>query len=139
MNSRLLHGHCLAIMVLLITSTTTNASQLIYQPVSPTFGGHPNNAAHLSTVVNTQNDFSAPRERRTALQRFQERLEGQLFGALSRNIVDDILGEDGTLRPGITETDQYTVEVTQGTDGSITIVTTDNITGEFTAFTIEDQ
>ena len=56
------------------------ASELLYRPINPSFGGNPNNSTHLFSLANTQNQFLPGREQLTPLEEFNERLQRALLG-----------------------------------------------------------
>lgn len=77
------------------------AQDVVYEPVSPTFGGNPFNSQH---VANANNDFRDPRAANSNSQAdiFARQLQSRLLSALSSQIVDAIFGENpqesGTIR-----------------------------------------
>ena len=62
--------------------------QLVYTPVNPNFGGNTFNYQWLLSSANAQNSFEdngQANERQSELERFQESLNRQILGQLSRS------------------------------------------------------
>ncbi|MGL5115178.1 MAG: curli assembly protein CsgF [Beijerinckiaceae bacterium] len=83
------------------------AGELIYQPVNPAFGGHPNNAAWLNQNADVHNNFKRKKDRIEKLQSekdstfkrdpiadFSASLQSRLLSELSDKIVTAIYGTD---------------------------------------------
>ena len=104
------------------------ATELVYTPINPSFGGTPLNGTWLLNNAQSQNDFDDPdiKARITpvgtsALERFTSQLQSRLLGQLLDNIST---GNTGSL-----STDAFIVNVTDDS-GALTIVVTDRATGE---------
>ena len=104
------------------------ATELVYTPINPSFGGNPLNGTWLLNNAQSQNDFDDPdiKARITpvgtsALERFTSQLQSRLLGQLLDNIST---GNTGSL-----STDAFIVNVTDDS-GALTIVVTDRATGE---------
>ncbi len=69
---------------------------MVYEPISPTFGGNPFNSQHVLGVANANNDFRDPRATTSNSQAdiFARQLQSRLLSALSSQIVDAIFGEN---------------------------------------------
>ena len=111
------------------------SGELTYQPINPNFGGNPFNAAPLLSNAQAQNDFEDPSRVDRAGQAFEERLDRLVLSAVARGILGNITDPTtGNLIPGIINTGLSTIEITD--DGTtLTIIVTDNATGEVTSFT----
>jgi curli production assembly/transport component CsgF len=72
------------------------AQDVVYEPISPTFGGNPFNSNHVLGVANANNDFRDPRAPSSNSQAdiFARQLQSRLLSALSSQIVDAIFGEN---------------------------------------------
>ncbi len=77
------------------------ASDLIYRPINPSFGGNPLNSAHLRALAESQKgDGSSSLGSSTAssslsnAQRFISSLESRLLSNLSRQVADAIFGDN---------------------------------------------
>lgn len=104
------------------------ATELVYTPVNPSFGGNPLNGTWLLNNAQAQNDFDDPSlKNRTAvagtsaLERFTSQLQSRLLGQVLDNISS---GNSGSL-----STDAFIVNVVDDS-GALTIEVTDRSTGE---------
>ena len=104
------------------------ATELVYTPINPSFGGNPLNGTWLLNHAQAQNDYADPDlKKRTAaagtsaLDRFSSQLQSRLLGQLLDNIS---AGNTGSLT-----TDAFIVNVVDDS-GQLTIVVTDRATGE---------
>lgn len=75
------------------------ASELIYRPVNPSFGGNALNSSHLLGLANLQNKHQPSFGGGSASGLSQEdlfarQLESRLLSALSGDVVDAIFGDD---------------------------------------------
>lgn len=127
---------CIRIMVsMLLVTRAAGASELIYTPVNPTFGGNPGNGPNLLNDANAQTGNRAPTP--SPLERFQGNLQAAILNNLANQIKTDLFGTNGTsITPGIYTAGNYTVTVTDNGNGTLTIVTTDNTTGASASFDV---
>lgn len=106
------------------------ASELVYTPINPSFGGNPLNGTWLLGSAQAQNDNSAPSPGlgagyagTSALERFTSQLESRLLSQLMTNIES---GETGTLT-----TTAFIIEIQDNANsGILSILVTDRATGE---------
>jgi len=119
-------------LVGLLFSHSTLASELIYIPKNPNFGGNPLNASGLLANAQAQNKLRDPSSSsarpRTALERFAESIQSRAFSTLFSNAFND--GTNGVLT-----TDDFTV-ILDNVDGVLTVTITDLNTGEVTEIVI---
>tara|TARA_B110000003_G_scaffold238935_2_gene244765 strand:- start:1682 stop:2083 length:402 start_codon:yes stop_codon:yes gene_type:complete len=119
-------------LVALLFSHTAQASELIYIPKNPNFGGNPLNASGLLANAQAQNKLKDPSSSsarpRTALERFAESIQSRAFSTLFSNAFND--GANGVLT-----TDDFTV-ILDNVDGVLTVTITDLNTGEVTEIVI---
>lgn len=112
----------------LLLSTGASATELVYTPVNPSFGGSPLNGSWLLGNAQAQNDFKDPdapdrsSSGLSALERFTSQLESRLLADLLVNVGK---GETGSL-----STDDFIVDVSENDIGDLVIVITDRATGE---------
>ena len=109
----------------LMPGSMANATELIYTPVNPSFGGSPFNGAFLLNQATLQNKFKEERlirEPKTALERFTEQLEYSVFSRMANRIVNAAFGED-TLQPGEYIFGNYNMSVTTDASGITTVIT----------------
>ena len=106
---------------------SVQATELVYTPVNPAFGGNPLNGTWLLNNAQAQNDHDDPdsnssaASRQSALQRFTSSLESRLLSQLLTNIED---GNTGSLT-----TDSFIINMIDD-GGELTIQITDRATGE---------
>ncbi len=104
------------------------ASELVYTPINPSFGGNPFNAQWLLDSAQVQNRFE---EEPDLLEEFEEMLDRQILYRMTRMIMEEAFGEEEAFRPGSYEIGDYIIDI--GTDGEvITVVMTDTVTGDTT-------
>lgn len=126
----------LAPVVMVCAAAPAFAQDIVYQPISPTFGGNPFNSAHILGTANAQNDYRDPRAATSGSQAdiFARQLQSRLLSALSSQIVDAIFGENpqerGTIRFG-----GQTIEFVRGLE-EVTLTITNDETGEVTTIVI---
>lgn len=123
------------IVSLVLLARAAGATQLVYTPVNPEFGGNPSNGPVLLNNAQAQNNTHAPTL--TPLQRFQSNLQQAILNNLANQIKTDLFGTSGnSITPGIYTAGNYTVTVTDNGDGTLTIVTTDNTSGASASFQV---
>ena len=112
----------------LLLSAGASATELVYTPVNPSFGGSPLNGAWLLGNAQAQNNKQDPDAidrsslaGTSALDRFTSQLESRLLADLL-NKMDDPNG-------GSLITDDFIVNVVN-LDGNLTVEITDRLTGE---------
>ena len=123
------------ILVISVYALPAFSGELTYQPVNPNFGGNPFNGAPLMGSAQAQNGHENPKSARESASRnsLASRIDSLVLSTLARGLLVGITDATGNLVPGIINTGLTTIEVTD--DGiTLTIVVTDNATGEFTTF-----
>jgi curli production assembly/transport component CsgF len=112
------------------------AQDVVYTPISPTFGGNPFNSNHVLGVANANNDTRDPRSTTSNSQAdiFARQLQSRLLSALSSQIVDAIFGENpqesGTISFG-----GQTIEFFRTLE-EVTLIIRDDATGEETRIVV---
>jgi len=92
-----------ALAALLGFSPLGIATELVWQPVNPSFGGNPYNGSWLLSQATAQNKYlgrSSASSSRSLLDNFEERLYSQALYQLSNDILEDAYGEGGQLYTG---------------------------------------
>ena len=117
-------------IVLLALCYPCTATELVYQPINPSFGGNALNGNFLLQKAQSQNDYSAERVEATFVDKFRDALERNIINSLTRRIAD------GELVEGTYNTGEFLVEVVTETDGSVIVNITNLETGEITVITI---
>ncbi|QFT56110.1 curli assembly protein CsgF [Microbulbifer sp. THAF38] len=121
------------LLVAILLSTSVSATELIYTPVNPSFGGNPLNGNYLLNNASAQNSKKDPKAGKSpysdssSLDRFTDTLESRL---LSQLLTDVGNGNDGTL-----VTDDFIVNILD-VDGTLTITITDAVTGELSEIVV---
>ena len=117
-------------------ATPVAAQDVVYRPISPTFGGNPFNSNHVLGVANANNNTRDPRATSTNSQAdiFARQLQSRLLSALSSQIVDAIFGENpqeqGTISFG-----GQTIEFFRSLD-EVTLIIRNDETGEETRIVV---
>lgn len=118
-------------------SPPASASELIFTPVNPSFGGSPLNASWLMQQAQVQDRFKAkPVVRPVAdpLKTFADNLSRQVLSRLQSQIVSAAFGETG-LPPGTYDIGNYHI-VLSSSDTEITVNITDTTTGNSTTVAV---
>ncbi|MDP2713366.1 curli assembly protein CsgF [Rheinheimera sp.] len=114
----------------LLCCSTAYATELVYTPINPSFGGNPLNGNFLLQKAQSQNDHSADQDGLSFVDKFQDALERNIINSLTRRIAD------GELVEGVYNTGEFMVEVSGGADGSVVVHITNLNSGEVTVITI---
>ena len=112
-----------------------DASDLVYKPINPNFGGNSFNDGILLGTANAQNkyqDDGRSRAQQDPTERFVQSLQNRLFSGLARQVEDAIFGENpqdsGTFTVGDQQVsfnrgvEVITLEISNLADGSSTVV-----------------
>jgi len=95
-------GILLGLLCALMGSVPGHATELIYVPTNPTFGGNPNNAAGLMAAAVAQNKHKAPpSETKTAAERFAASVQSAVLTRLTSKAVGQLFDEDGNPITGV--------------------------------------
>ena len=104
------------------------ATELVYTPVNPSFGGNPLNGTWLLNNAQAQNDHDDPSvgsrsafAGTSALERFTNQLESRMLSQLLDNVAN---GNTGSM-----STDSFIINVIDDS-GALSIQITDRATGE---------
>ena len=116
------------------------ASEVVYTPINPTFGGNPLNASQLQYVATAQKPNQPTTASTTASaqqstsQQFLQMLQSQLYASLASSVSSAITGQNaqasGTIKLNTTQVTWYTA-----LDGKH-ITMTDTSTGQVTQIVI---
>jgi len=73
-----------------------SASELVYQPINPSFGGNPFNSSHLQGLAASQNLYRpSATSARNPSQDFANRIQSAVLSRVAAQVADRILGEGG--------------------------------------------
>ncbi len=120
----------------LFLSSSAGASELVYTPINPTFGGNPLNSSQLLAVAGAQkpNAPTTTATQQSASQQFLQMLQSQLYASLATSVSNAITGQNaqqsGKIQLGTTQVSWY-----NSLDGKH-ITMTDTSTGQVTQITI---
>ena len=109
-------------------------------PNNPSFGGNPLNGPVLLNQAQAQNRFveksSTSASGQTALTQFNSMLQSAILSRVSSAVTSSIVGTNGQLVPGVVETTDFRIAITNLQSGLLQIVTTDKNTGQTTQFQV---
>jgi len=119
----------IAAYIILCTSTIT-AQDFSYEPINPSFGGNTFNYNWLLSSAQAQNGTTDPdaassssRFQRDPIEDFESSLNRQILNQLSRNLLSDQFGTDGTLDAGTFTVGNFTIDIVPGLEATrITII-----------------
>ncbi|MBB1339215.1 curli assembly protein CsgF [Pseudoalteromonas sp. SR44-2] len=112
-------------LIITILSFSASATEIIYTPINPSFGGNPLNANMLLSKAQAQNKHKAPVIEKGYAEQFQDSLERTYLNRMVREITDMAFGED--IEDSIFNQDSifmsgdYQIEVITSTTDSITV------------------
>lgn len=115
----------------LLLSCAAGATELVYTPVNPSFGGSPLNGSWLLGNAQSQDNYKDPDAIEYDRSAYKppsalERLTDQLKSSqLNKLLMDANEGKTGSLT-----TDDFIVRVINGDAGSLVVNITDRLTGE---------
>lgn len=115
----------------------TTASELVYHPYNPSFGGSPlNGPVLLNSAIATRKhkapDIDSDRfgiEEASPLDQLNETLERLIVGRMASAATTAILDEEGNFTPGTLETENFIITVVDAGGGMLTVTTFDKTTG----------
>jgi curli production assembly/transport component CsgF len=132
------------ILLSALSSVAAQATQLVYAPVNPVFGGNPINGSVLLNNAQAENrkkdpatlSASASSAQQSALQDFNATLQRSILSRLASAATSNILGSGGQLTPGTVETGDFRITIVDIGGGVLKITTTDRVTGDNTSFQV---
>ena len=108
-----------------LVASQARATELVYTPINPSFGGSPLNGSYLLNKANIQNDHTADSKEKDFVTRFKESLERNILNTVTRGVAN------GEITEGIYNTGDFTIVIS--TVGENVILTLTNLlTGEVT-------
>ncbi|WP_372760623.1 curli assembly protein CsgF [Pseudoalteromonas sp.] len=122
--------------ILLIITTfafSAGATELIYTPINPSFGGNPLNANMLLSKAQAQNKHKAPIIEKDYAEQFQDSLQRTYLNRMVREITNMAFGEDSEdsifNQDSIFMSGDYQIEVITSTTDTITVKITNILDG----------
>jgi curli production assembly/transport component CsgF len=126
-----------------LAPVAAQATQLVYTPINPMFGGNPINGSVLLNNAQSQNKKIDPASQSSsaalqdsALQDFNATLQRSILSRLASAATSNILGNSGQLIPGTVETGDFRITIADIGAGLLRITTTDRVTGDSTSFQV---
>ena len=117
------------------------ASEMVYTPTNPSFGGSPLNGSVLLNSALSTNKHTAPAssssgfKQQTPLQQFNELLERSILNQIASSATSKV-SVGGKLVPGTVETANFIIAITDLGGGKLRVTTTDKVTGVSTVFEV---
>ncbi len=132
-----------AALVGALAHAPASATELVYVPLNPSFGGNPLNASMFNSAQ-AQNKHKDPEQSLTSrglqdkspLQHFNEILERSILSQLASAATSGVIGSNGKLVPGTVQTGNFTIAVADLGGGRLSVTTTDKVTGVTTSFQV---
>jgi len=124
---------------MLVSSSPVMASQLVWTPINPSFGGNPYNASWLMSSAQAQNKLKEPvgisqYPTRDPLEDFQQNLSRQILSRLSSQLIQKAFKER-EMEPGHYEVGGFIIDISETMTG-IGVLILDPSTGAQTAVEI---
>ena len=129
------------VLLAVVGAATARATELVYTPVNPVFGGSPLNGPVLLNNAQAQNNQTDPdlevRRDKSPLQQLNETLERLVVSRVASAAAGGVIRQDGTLQPGTIQTANFLISI-ENTDvsGRLRVTTTDLTTGQTTSFEV---
>jgi len=130
------------VMSSLLATASASATELVYTPVNPNFGGHPSNGPTLLSLASAtnkhglQSGLGSSSLNQTPLQQFNQTLERMVLSQLASSATSKLMGQDGKLVPGSFTTENFVITVTDLGGGILRVTTTEKSTGVVTSFEV---
>ena len=121
-------------MLALSLPAATVASELVYQPVNPNFGGNPLNGSHLLGSAQAQNDFKDPNASSSGYERPSDL--DRLTSSLQSRLLSQLLADVGDGNEGSIVTEDFAINILDD-QGVLSIVIEDINTEEVTQIEVD--
>lgn len=118
----------------LLSTAPAGASELIYTPVNPSFGGDAFNSAHLFGHANAINKYTAPDSNQFSEFEEESALD-RLASSLESRLISQLLADIGNGNTGQLETSDFFLNVVDD-NGSLLVQIVDKATGESTEISV---
>jgi len=112
------------------------ASDMVYTPMNPSFGGSYLNSQHLQSLATTQKQFeeNTSASEQSESDRFVSMLQSRLYSSLASQVSEAIFGDDAQPAGTVVFDDQQISFVNTGTEIQLSV--TDFGTGQVTNISI---
>lgn len=133
---------CVALSLAL--AAPASATEIIYRPVNPSFGGDPLNGSSLLNSANSQNRFKDPNApgaagftQQTPVQQFSESLQRSILSRIAATISGQFVDASGKLIVGSSfENADFSIRVDQVAAGVVQVTIIDKATGQESSFQV---
>jgi len=122
-----------SIGLMTIAVTQTQAGNLIYQPINPSFGGDPFVGSYLLGKAQAQDTTTDPNTRSVQSLSSTERLLQNLESRLISQLISDV--SRGEVDEGSFDSDEFGVVVSDSS-GQLVVRVVDKITGDVTEISV---
>ncbi len=130
----------------LLGPVETEATEMVYVPTNPAFGGNPLHGPNLLATAQAMNryrdqshaslPFAGGLQGQSALQQFNDILQRSILSRIAAATASGIVGGDGRLIPGSVDTRDFSIEIVDLGGGLLQIKTTDKANGSATTFQV---
>jgi curli production assembly/transport component CsgF len=134
---------CACLLLGCIFACAASASELIYTPVNPQFGGNPLNASALQYEASAQkpNAPATASTQQSTTQQFLQMLQSQLYASLANSVASAITGQNaqdaGTIKLNSMTLSWSAGNCGAGISGTCTNITmADTTTGQVTTISV---
>lgn len=118
-----------------IAAIPAAATELVYQPVNPSFGGYVGNGQFLMNQAEAQSKHKEKIQTKDQLTTFTENLERRILMYLSSKVVEKMFS-GSELTPGRHEIGDFILDVSSAGDGGLSVLITEVSTGNTTTIEI---
>ena len=122
------------LVIVLFHCISASATELVYQPINPSFGGNSLNGTYLLNNAQAQDRHKDPDASSYGYQRPTE-LE-RLTSSLQSRLLSQLLADVGAGNTGSITTDDFTITISDSGGGTLDLVITDLTTGETTTISV---
>jgi curli production assembly/transport component CsgF len=119
-------------LLLLMGVASAQATEMVYYPVNPNFGGSPLNGATLLSQAQAQNKTKDPEldnGKMSPLEQLNDSVQRVVIGRLAAAISGNIVGDDG-LKEGKADISGLLITVTKNPDGTFRIFAMEKSSGK---------
>lgn len=127
------------VLAVLLVGRISCASEMVYTPVSPSFGGNPLNSSFILSQAESQNTFKdkSMSAGRDPMDYFEESLVRRVLNNLANNIIDSAFSTtDSEMTDGFYQFGDYTIEVNTSLSDNVNVTITDVSSGNSTTIEI---
>ncbi|MDD4913271.1 MAG: curli assembly protein CsgF [Sideroxydans sp.] len=133
-----------SLLLLLLNVHLVHATELVYVPNNPSFGGNPLNGSALLSAAQAQNNHTDTKNaatssaftQKTPLEQFNTTLQQYVLNRIAGSVTGSLFGASGQLIPGTVSTQDFEITIVSLGAGVMQITTVDKQTGQSTSFQI---